>query len=54
MLIDLSIALTLVLGPLVRDIRRRGGRVWPLLVATLALGSIGPLGYLSIRAYRER
>lgn len=47
-LVDLVIALLLVLLWLVPAARRRGKNPWPWLVATLFLGSIGPLLYLAV------
>lgn len=48
-LADLVIALTLVLVWLVPDARAQGRNPWPWVVATLALGSFGPLVYLLTR-----
>jgi hypothetical protein len=48
-LIDLVIALTLVMIWMWRDARDAGRNVWPWIVATLALGSFGPLLYLLTR-----
>lgn len=48
-LADLVIALTLVLIWLWRDARASGRNPWPWVVATLAVGSFGPLAYLLIR-----
>jgi hypothetical protein len=48
-LIDLAIALALVMVWMWRDARATGRNAWPWLVATLALGSFGPLGYLLTR-----
>jgi hypothetical protein len=54
MLIDLTIALTMVSSLLVIDARRRKRAAWPWLVVTLLLGSVGPLWYLALRSPAER
>lgn len=46
MLLDVGIACTVCSIWMVRDARARGARVWPYLVATVFLGSIGVLAYL--------
>ncbi len=43
---DLVIALILVLSWLIPEARRAGRNPWPWVVATLFLGSFGPLLYL--------
>lgn len=48
-LCDLTIALSLVCVWIVRDARSRGRNPWPFVVATLFLGSFGPLLYLLLR-----
>jgi hypothetical protein len=48
-LADLSIALSLSLVWIWRDARAIGRSAWPWMVATLALGSFGPLVYLLTR-----
>lgn len=53
-LADLSIALTMILVWMVVDARRRGIAALPFIVATLALGSIGPLAYLVRREWTPR
>lgn len=47
---DLVIALTLVMMWLWRDARARGRNPWIWLVATVLLGSFGPLVYLLTRS----
>jgi hypothetical protein len=49
MLIDLSIALTIVSSLLVVDARRRKRAAWPWVLVTVLLGSVGPLWYLALR-----
>lgn len=46
---DLVIALTLVMVWMWRDAKAQGRNPWPWIVATLALGSFGPLVYLLTR-----
>jgi len=46
---DLVIALTLVMVWMWQDAKATGRNVWPWIVATLALGSFGPLIYLLTR-----
>jgi hypothetical protein len=46
---DLVIALTLVMIWMWRDARASGRNPWPWIVATLAVGSFGPLFYLLTR-----
>lgn len=48
-LADLVISLTLVLIWLWQDARASGRNPWPWVMATLAFGSFGPLGYLLTR-----
>lgn len=49
MLVDLVLALTIVMSWIIKDARARGVNPWPYIVATLFLGSVGPLAYLSLR-----
>jgi ethanolamine transporter EutH len=49
---DLVIALVLVMTWMWRDARAAGRNPWPWIVATLALGSFGPLVYLLARRPR--
>jgi hypothetical protein len=51
-LVDLVIALTLVMVWMWRDAKATGRNAWPWLIATLALGSFGPLVYLLTRPAR--
>lgn len=46
---DLCVALVLVLSWMIADARRYGRTVWSYVVATLLLGSFGPLAYLLAR-----
>lgn len=48
-LCDLTISLTLVCIWISRDARAHGRNPWPYVVATLFLGSFGPLLYLLLR-----
>jgi hypothetical protein len=48
-LADLVIALTLVMAWMWRDAKATGRNIWPWLIATLILGSFGPLVYLLTR-----
>jgi len=50
MLLDLVIALSVAVGWMRGDARRRGIAIWPYVIATLVLGSIGVLAYLVRRA----
>ena len=45
MLIDLVIALSVAVGWMIGDARKRRIATWPYVVATVALGSIGILAY---------
>ena len=47
--VDLVIALVLVITWMIQDCRARGLAAWPWVLATLALGSFGPLAYLLLR-----
>lgn len=49
--VDFLLALSVALGWVVADARRRGLPWWPFVALTLCLGSIGPLAYL---IFRER
>jgi hypothetical protein len=49
--VDFLLGLSVALGFVVADARRRGLVWWPFLALTLTLGSIGPLAYL---IFRER
>lgn len=50
--VDFLIALTVALGFVVTDARRRGLSPWPWVALTCALGSIGLLSYLVRRERR--
>lgn len=49
MLVDLALSLLIVSSVLAVDARRRGVKAWPWLLATVLLGSVGPLWYLALR-----
>lgn len=49
--VDLALALTLVMAWMWVDARKHGLAVLPYFVATLALGSLGPLAYLIRREW---
>jgi hypothetical protein len=51
---DLCISASLASVYVVRDARKRGLVVWPFLVETLLLGSIGLLSYFVYRGLRGR
>lgn len=44
--LDLIVSCLLLLGFVARDAQARGRRFWPWVLAVLALGSLGVLGYL--------
>ena len=46
---DLVISLTLVMIWMWHDAKANGRNIWPWLIATLAVGSFGPLVYLLTR-----
>jgi hypothetical protein len=48
-LLDLVISLFLVSTVVIKDARERKVAVWPWLLLTVTLGSIGPLLYLALR-----
>ncbi len=50
---DLVIMGVLVIIWMVRDAPQRGLPAWPFVLATLALGSFGPLAYLVVRELRS-
>jgi hypothetical protein len=51
MLVDLVIALTVAVGWMTTDARKRRIASWPYVVATVALGSLGVLAYSVRRAF---
>jgi uncharacterized protein DUF2834 len=54
LLVDLTIALSLVLVWMIKDARERKATVWPFAILTVALGSVGPLAYLVLRGAADR
>lgn len=48
-LLDLAISLFFVSSVMIKDARERKVMVWPWLLLTVTLGSIGPLLYLAFR-----
>jgi len=53
MLLDLVIACSIAIGWMRADARKHGVNVVPYVIATIALGSIGPLAYLVLTPRRE-
>jgi len=53
MLLDLVIACSIAIGWMRADARKHGVNALPYVIATLALGSIGPLAYLVLTPRRE-
>lgn len=47
--VDLLLAIGMVASWMIVDARKHGLAVWPYLLVTLALGSVGPLAYLVVR-----
>jgi hypothetical protein len=47
-LCDLSVSCLLISSWMIGDAQRHGRHAWPYVLATLALGSAGPLAYLLI------
>jgi hypothetical protein len=54
MLLDLVIALSFAIGWMRADARRRGIAIWPYVIATVLLGSIGILAYCVRRGVIRR
>ncbi|MEA2746819.1 MAG: hypothetical protein QOI41_962 [Myxococcales bacterium] len=54
LLVDLTIALSLVMGWMIKDARARKVTVWPFTILTVLLGSVGPLLYLVLRSAADR
>jgi hypothetical protein len=54
LLVDLTIALSLVMGWMIKDARARKVTVWPFTILTVLLGSVGPLMYLVLRSAADR
>jgi hypothetical protein len=54
LLVDLTIALSLVMGWMIKDARARKVTVWPFTILTVLLGSVGPLMYLVLRSASDR
>jgi len=54
MLIDLVIGLSFAVGWMRGDARRRGIAIWPYVIATVALGSLGVLAYCVRRGVTPR
>ena len=48
-MVDLTIALSMVLGWVYFDAKKRGVSAWPYILLTLATGSVGTLLYLLVR-----
>jgi hypothetical protein len=52
MLLDLVIACSFGIGWMRRDAKPRGIATWPFVIATVFLGSVGPLGYAVWRGFK--
>lgn len=51
--LDLVVACFIALGFILKDARRHGLAGWPFAVATVGLGSIGLLAYMSYRGLKQ-
>jgi hypothetical protein len=54
LLLDLVIACSFGIGWMVHDARKYRIATWPFVIATLAVGSIGLLGYVAWRGFAPR
>jgi hypothetical protein len=54
MLLDLVIALSFAVGWMRSDAKKRGIAIWPFVIATVLLGSIGILAYCVRRSVTAR
>lgn len=54
MLVDLVIACGFGIGWMMRDAKKHQITTWPFIVTTVALGSIGLLGYVVVRGFTRR
>jgi hypothetical protein len=51
---DLTVGMLLITSWMLSDAKRTGRKAWPYVLATVAVGSFGPLAYLLVGAIRKQ